>query len=542
MPTTYSTNSNLEQTVSRPVIFSIVEHLRKITMLGNDIEVRFNGKNSYRLSEGSAIEDKGRSEKAKQANFGTKRMLFVEVTEKHSEEEVMNNDAYGRMTHAYFNDEELKVQISPVYSTVEVEIEFKFRTPGKVEANRWVDDIKHRMSIYRDVNVHNVNYSYTMPMEYLVLLRSIWELRESTDGYDEDFSTYLTKHMDSSITSATDLSGDSTRIVIPEQQNRIVGLYSFTSIPDEPEKNDDTRTWEVSFSYKFTYDKPFVTRMTYPVMVHNQLLPERYIDFDLKSINYNKSNTVMDGRTSSLNYFEQSSTLNRAYGPSDYIRIPEVDDFKLNSTPDGTATIMTILCQLEKDDPRFLLNLRDLGDVTIDSDILDYIANGEHRYVTKMGTSVIFISVYQNEGLMSHDSLTVDKDLNVRLNFEPSFRLCYRLRIALFVDLGRIFPNSSITRVRKNPAVLKKFVASINEAVASHPDFSNIGRRGRVTEFEFSAMYRLLTGQGQPQGFKPGNHELDLFRGLDKNYAKKLVDNSITCKTVQSSSVIARRM
>lgn len=550
MPKVMTTLSNIDQTVTRPVIYSIIEQLQNITKIKKNSLVIYPGDSNVNATPGSTIE----ADKNKEALFNATNIVHIEVEIDHDEESIDSTDAFGIHTYPVFKDSKLGVYITPVYSKVNVSINFSYRTPSKTEAQRWRDDLRMKLSQLRDVNLHSTDYSYSFPLAYLVLLKHIHTLRENVGGYGETFTEYLKLNSVNELTLVTDTSGIDTSLTIAERQSRIIGLYDFAPLPEKPEKDSENSIWKVNFTYKFSFDKPVAAGMIYPVTVHNQSLPNRYVDFNEDDINLNRKNLIADGRLNDLRYFEYDSGYNRMIPDKLFIRIPEFDDYRLDQLIKGSGTAFLALCEIDPSNPKLLLNLNELGDICIDNDILDFIKAEEYRYICKPFHSILNISLYRNEGLLEHDAMSCNSNLDLITRVDPDIRKQYRIRFSIICDLS-LLTMESLMRLKKYPKAFTKIVSSINEILAIHPDMGKLSNKRRIENYELSVIYRVLTGNalnqsgglgnghyfgpGMTASSIPGAHEL--LKDIDPRLVKQFTENTIKMNTVMVSSIMALR-
>jgi|JFJP01.1.fsa_nt_gi hypothetical protein len=545
MPKVAVTLSNIDQTVTRPVIYSIIEQLQTITKIKKNSLIIYPGDSGINATPGSTIE----TDKNNEALFNASNIVHIEVTIEHDENSIDTTDAFGIHTYPIFKDSNLKVYITPIYSKVNVVINFTYNTPSKTEAQRWRDDLRIKLSQMRDVNLHSVDYSYTLPLSYLVLLKHIHTLRENIAGYNETFTEYLMLNSVNTLTLITDTSGIDTSLTIAEKQSRIVGLYDFAPLPDIPEKDNDKSIWKVNFNYKFSFDKPVSAAMIYPITVHNQSLPVRYVDFNEDDINLNRKNLVT---LNDLRYFEYDSIYNRIMPDKLFIRIPEFDDFKIDQLIKGSGTVFLALCELNLDNPKLLLNLDELGEVCLDKDILDFIRAGEYRYICKPQHSILHLSLYRNNGLLEYESISCNSDLDIYMRAEPDIRKQYRVRLSIMCDLS-LLSMESLIRLKKYPKAFTKIISGINELLAVHPDMNKLSDKRYIENYELSVIYRLLTGSAlnQSGGLGSGHYfgsgmsassisgRYELLKDIDPKIVKKFTDNTIKLNTVMVSAIMA---
>jgi len=494
MPNLSLTLPETTQSILRPIVIDLVKQIQEITKISNTTEILFPGDIGKAITAGSDIN----SETNRDAKFSSTRRTYIEVEENYNLDAI-NSTAVTYNEHIpVFIDEKLRVKIAPVYASTDLVINFKHRCTSKTEAFKWRDDIRMRVSQMRDINLHSITYHYALPLELLIILQTIYEKRESNLGYGQTFPEYITTHSSDRLTLIGDLVNQDARLAISETQTRIIGIFGFDAIPEKPERDDANGTWSVEFSYKLSYEKPIACNMRYPVIVHNQLLPAPYTFFTDKSYDLDKVRKTFTKSLHALNSFESDTTMNARVNPNAIIRLPEFDDYNIPSVPIGTGTVFLALSQVEED-KRTLLNLNELGDIVLDKDILDFIRNGEYRYIGNLYKSMIHVSLYRNEHLTTSGSLICDENLNIKAIADLDLRDQYRVRLSVVIDLT-LLKKEIIDRIKTTPKALVKIVGSMNEILRDHVDFVNLGDKTSISNNEFDTIYRILTGYGYDNG------------------------------------------
>jgi hypothetical protein len=572
MPNVSMTLPETTQSVSRPIIFEIVEQVKKITCIPPETRIFFPGDSLKMYQPGSSIDSNNRD-----ANLGSDRIIFIEVVEKFNENGIATA-AVGRVEHAsVFVDQELGVYISPVYVSSDVEINFKYRTRSKTEAINWINDVEMRAASMRDVNVHGVTYHYLLPMPYLDLIKTVHELRENVAGYQEMFEEYVVAHSSNRLTLIGDLANKSCSLGISERQTKIYGRFEFGILPEKPERDNDAAVWTVSFTYKFSYEKPVGCDAKYPIMVHNQLLPAEYTVIESPNGNDDNINKRYSLSIGSLQFFEAESQIEHYLDPSGALCLPLHDEFNQYDTPVGTGTILTALCELDPAFPKEMLGLNELGCMDIDSDVLDFIRESEYLYIGQFYQSILQIHLYRGAALAGNGSLSCTADLKVSSKDDLSLRVMNRVRFAVVTDLT-LLPQAAIDRLLKYPKVFIKLMGAVNEILRDNPGIKMLGDRSYVSKEDFSTIFRFVTGmtygKGQPyngtdeyyqnrpaqvnMGDVPPalstnfnsntnptvgglNHPLDPFRGIRGSQFEYFRRNAVHLNSLQIASVLALR-
>lgn len=552
MPNISLTLSGTDQSISRPVVLDIIGQLQDITKINPATKIFFAGDIRRMQTPGTSID--GNDERF--AMFNTNNIIFIEVQEDFDINTVGSTAVTRPEQHPVFIDEALDVKVTPVYATTNMVINFRYRCVSKTEALRWRDDIRLRASQMRDINIHDLTYHYVLPLETLVLLKFIHDTKELTAPYNETYEEFIIRNSTDRLTLIGDLVNQDARLAISETQCRVVGLYDWDVLPEKTER-EETGVWTVSFSYKFNFEKPIACHMRYPIMVHNNLLPSHYTLFtnaeqDLYHVpkNYPLSLGALAG-------FEHDTTMDYRRSHEPIIRLPRFDDFEIKHVPTGTGTAIIALCQVDQD-KRQLLNLHELGDIALDSDILEFIQLVEYPYICKLYKSIFHISLYRNEHLTYTTTLDCDNTLMVKAVEDLNLRNIHRLRIALVTDLT-LLPWEALDRLRRYPKVLVKVIACMNELLRNHPDFVNLGNKSRITELEFSPIYAILTGlnydngRGRPKGDFYGegirvnawpnkghnSYNKTLFRDIDPRIVAQYRNNRTSFNTVMPTGIIS---
>jgi hypothetical protein len=513
MPKISITLPETSQAISRPVVIDIVNQVKAVTKIPADTPIFFPGDSERMRTAGSELN----SESDRFASFETNRMVFIEVEEDHNVDAIATSSVNGYGAQPVFLDKDLGVSVCPVYTQTDLRITMRYRTHSKTEAIRWRDDMRLRVSQMRDMNTHVIKYHYLLPAEVLILLKDIYTHRENVLPYNDGFVNYFKSKSTDRLTLIGDLVGKDARIGIAETQTRVFGYYDFEPIPDKPEKDNDKGVWTIALVYKLTYDKPYVCHMRYPIMVHNQLLPFAYTAFTDSSVDLNKMVLSFQGSLFAMRSFESDVTLNAVKDPNAYIKLPDFDDYVIPQVMPGTGTILMALTSVEEDN-KTLLNLKELDPIVLDQDVIDWLVEEEYQYICQRYRSVIQVHLYRNNTLVQNVNLISDSNLNIRALTDLNLRNQHRIRLSLVTDLSYL-DTDALKRLRRRPKAFVKLIGAMNEVLKNHPDFNNLGDVNRITDFQFSQIYRILTG------FQPGNnnHLSNLGRehyasGLQANY------------------------
>lgn len=450
MPQLFLPISDTMISVVRPVVYSIIKELYKVTNIPEDTMISYPGDLEALQQPGSDI-----SKITQQTGINTlpySDRAFIEVEEDYEMDRILSTAVYRIENTFIFRDDRVEVGIRPVYSSTDTTINFKYRSMDKTAAVRWRDNIKNRVSMNLDQRIHKIDYHFLIPIEFLIILKEIHRLMENVDGYDVELNEYLLSGFTKRATVMTTQAGTEAVWAIAESQIRIVGMFDFDLIPEKGTRDDEVDTWTVSFAYKFKYDKPAACTMQYPLMIHNQLLPQNYRNNPLVDKLDPLENKKFDFSLSSELFYNfqkdtQMKKLWKSVGVSG-ISIPDYDEFIPAGILPNTVRVFTALISIDIYNPHNLLNLKELGDYSLHPAVLEFM-KGESSFMNKPGMSVFAISGYRNTLLLDNTALLVDDELNVYPTYILTLRKYYHIRLSLMNDLTKL-SSAAIDRLRNH--------------------------------------------------------------------------------------------
>lgn len=471
MPHITETLPESDQAIGRPVIVSVVKQLQQITKITTDPKIYFAGDSGRMHQAGSTIDDPSRD-----PVLASARRLIIEVDEDYDADSIFTTAVKQLEQIPIFYDQALGVVVRPVYRTTNVTINLEYKTFSKVEAKRWRDDLVGKLSEMRELNLHSVTYHFGIPAMILGLLRCIHSYREAVAGYGQNFETYMIENATARLTVIGNLKGEECQLVVGETQSRIIGMYDFDAVPEKPERDGDNAVWTVKFSYKFTYEKPIELAMRYPIMVHNQLLPKDYVGFTTQVYDLRNIPLRFPMSLEAMHTVEATTQISQVLDDLPYIPLPLFDDYALNSTFIGTGTIFLALCELSLPDQRLLLNLKDLGDIEIDSDIMEFLVQSEWPYLGKIYDSVFNLCLYDGYRTMGSQPLVCTQAMDVSSQIDLDPRHNWRVRFSIVTDLS-LLSQAALDRLRRWPGILDKILEAINRILKNHPGWPYLGKR-----------------------------------------------------------------
>ena len=429
------------ETVTRPVAFSVAKQLMRQLGYPDDAYLEFYGAIQEAKQKDSTLTTSTKN------YFGTGTQADMRIREEPILDRVLETSPVRRDNIPYFKDEVTHVYMRPGYSPTNVTITFELKFDSQPEAQRWCDDILARVKMLRRELPFKVTYHHSIPKAFLVILSEIHRLIENVDQTGQTFGQYLREHFDPRMTVLSDMSGRGLVIVIPEDNVRVLGGFDFEAMPDEPTYDKDKNVWEVSFGYKYVYDKPLNSAMTYPLVIRQAVLDEQFRETQ-GDYKLDREDVMMGNSLHLLNHF--ADTFDRKY-PSEWnapIYLPEYDTWRATLVPGFTKDVVTLLVNITPDDRRYVVDLHELGRVSLTENMLAFIKDEREHVIVETG-SLVEIGLYMNDGLMSPSKLTLTEDLKLYAVEDLPMEPVYHLRISILTDLSRL-SNEGRERIRRN--------------------------------------------------------------------------------------------
>jgi hypothetical protein len=268
------------------------------------------------------------------------------------------------------------------------------------------------------------------------------------------------------------------------------------------------------------------------------------IEFTNDAYDLDKVNKSFPLSLYAMNSFETDTVMNGAVNTNYVLRLPDYDDFRLNQFHAGTGSVFIALCEVDQD-KKTLCNLRELGDVALDEDILKFIQDSEYPYLSKLYQSILHVDLYRNEFLTDIRTLTVNSQLDISAVQPLDFRNQHRIRFSIVCDLT-LLSKSAIDRLKLYPKAFVKIIAAINELLKNHPDFVNLGNKNRITALDFNAVYQALTGFPLNNGTVINQNQYygnfgNIFAGIDPRLLENYRKNRINLNSVQINQIMVQR-
>ena len=403
----------VHRSVTRPVTMDIIREVLQITGLKPDqFRTKMVGYAESVPVPGSTLDDK---DDTRPNRVSSDEKLVLEV----KEEDVGNNITPVRYPDQYpiFYDKDLKIMMRPVLSLTKSTVSVVLTVPSRVRAHNWLVEIKRRIYQRQMTNYHTVDYHYPLPKPYVYYLIKMHEMREAVEPLGEDFGQWLKRCMQNQWTVIAAQDGDGSMIAIQEKQTNIYGWFDFDFEPEKPEKDSDNAGgWSIRFDYTFHYQRPDAVVFSYPLVIHNQLLPIEMIYQDDKD--HRATYNTYAGATQST-YDALAFDINKqGYVLASGIPEPGFDDWMPTTEPKHHLQLARTLVTIDPTDPRWAISLDDFSSsFDFKPGVIRFMKDTTNKMLVPF-KSIFHVKLYRWENEIGYPDVMLDENLKLTTSFD----------------------------------------------------------------------------------------------------------------------------
>lgn len=494
MPYFLESVPNSDLSIVRNANLSIIAQLIENTGLPKNIPIQYPGDNERNAQPGSQVEDE-----QERFLFVGRDKISIEVNEEPDGPMILNSNSYNASTNPIYFDKEIDAIIRPTMISHKVTISVKYRSIDKNRAERWKNSISSYVGMQRIIYLHKLMYNYQVPPGMVILLKEIHRLRENQGGYGDDLNKYLAEHFTGRATVLCDSAGKIGELSIAETQANVQGYFDFDASPEKGSKEGDDSTWTISFNYTYRYDKPQTCAMYYPIIIHNQILDEK---FRPKS-RIQTQDDYTTSRSMANNAFSKFEVqrVEDPWAGMTTLSIPDMDEFIPNKTTFRTCKVYTALTCIEDINRTALMNLVELGDYEFQQGIIDFLKK-ESPYLLTPYASIFNVTIYNGYDPMDSSLFQIDSSLNLSAIDDLDLRGTYRIRLSLVTDTN-LLTDDAKKRLQENGDVFNTIVSGLKPGLITDPSTIKKGSNGLITDIGTNT--DLAKGIGKDKTYLPAS-------------------------------------
>lgn len=481
MPKAVYVIPDVRESMVRPVVLDIARQVLEWTGLPRTTQLMYAGENSEVFQPGSTIDTE-----PKFNQLDSDARWTINVEEK-LDDDLALTASVDYMDHPLiFNDTDTNVLIRPSYAEVNLIFNFTSKFADRNSARMWRNDIRARANMNREARYHKASYSYLIPEECIDIAAEINKMREKIAPYGEDLTAYWNRYITPKATVLSDQIGKTTRWAIAETQAEIVGYFDFPVEPEEGTKHAENSSWDIDFTYTVKIHVPMAVWMSYPLMVHNQLIKK---EFRQSAPPPRPEDTRLQYSmvANALTQFLKQNQALRVQQQMPGMAIPNFDEFIPDSgtIPLDTLRVVTLLTSIDPNNPLELMTFDPLGSKHhIDPVILEFMKT-EAPWMTQYRYSIFNVVVFKNDKSIPLDEYYVTSDLKVMLRNPPDLRAQYHVRLSLY-QRPRLLAPEAKQRLRENCSAAIALFMTLN------PNVQRLNPSCMIQDFMSENMFNAL--------------------------------------------------
>lgn len=472
----------LHKSITRPVALDAVRHIMRITGISKKTPINFTGVAETVAQPGSTLEGS-----LDPATFDQSSKVFVEIVEDYIEADLLVEAVHREENWPFFEDRALGVSLKPSYSRMEMVISLRYRTKDRPSAEAWRNGIRRKIAETRAENVHEIQYHYPIPYPFMMLLTDVHKNREATAGYGEKLSEYLRQKFSPKVSVLATVAGTAPTFVVRERQVGVLGWFDFTS-PPQQEKEEEGSVWSISCDYHLQYDKPISVVATYPLMVHNKLLPKLWIDHP-RAYRIPELHKAASASRHAFNRIIANRPHTRYTQYCGGVQYPAYDDWLPTNQPPGTTSMVRVLLKVDPKDEHLVLDLHELP-WPLDPELYEYILS-ESRYVFTYHECPIVISLYEGDVYFGDEVLEITPAGVLRSKIPLSLRDVYHLRLAIQSDLS-LLSEAATKRICKKGTMARRILLALEPKIEQEGLLPALRSTGEISVRDWLAAIRWI--------------------------------------------------
>lgn len=429
----------IEESFTRPVLVTMVRNINTLLGIKRNIYVRFDNKESVIKSKTKLGNIRGNNT-IKQERIDIE---YEEISEPGNELSLLipRNDF-----KPIYRDKDIDAMFRPMFHGRKMNITYKYSSKSKSTVYAYINRLRTYTSTHEMYNYHNLEFHYTIPNNVIELLDTIRQMKNEVDKTEYTLSEYLGLTMDNRADIANTLDGDPNKceLIIRERQSEVIGFIEDNLHDIQPEYDDSTGYWSITFQYTAEYEKPVGLILHYPITIYNQVIPKKFRDFiqvdqrDLKH-SYNTWRRIEPSILKKSLMGHDKYHIDKNIG---YLRIPIYDTKALTPLSDIYRRIFVVSIIVDKEDPTFLFNIDDIPGINFKPSIIRFFKDSEFPYIGQLHASLFYANIYRDGKVQEDMKVIMEHNGDLRTTKPMDIRETYNLSFNILIDLRFLVPES----------------------------------------------------------------------------------------------------
>lgn len=400
--------SNIEYTIHRPIVSSVVEDLKENFFHESDLFVSY-------------IDNKENNDFNSSDNIYTKNETltkFIEVNPSivTDEDKLLTNVVMRDIKRPILLDKKVLFDVSANTLRSIFTIHIKYYNKSKDSLIKMLNQLKLSTIADNYYDQHVVEYYYTLPKDLLRLIREIVDLKY---GKDKSYYKYLESIAKLPLEYLNSSSGEYNIPIVRERQPVIGNLEGDIATL---ELGNDNRGWFIEFDYKLEIEIPTFLIVNYPILVNNKVINEIFLPKETLIELIEGSDNIVDALYKQIGFSMHDEIRNG----EPIIRYPSYDDFTFNvPQKPGMLRLISFLLIIEENSD-ILLNLDDMISMFINQDTINYFKDHKSNRLFQPLEDIFYFELFENNRIVDYN-LTITEDNYIKadriLDITKSYRL-----------------------------------------------------------------------------------------------------------------------
>lgn len=479
MPHSIIDSHDKYQTMIRPAIIQVCDDIKQVSGIPNETEIIYLGYSDQKVNRDTAMGDVGH----RGVDFSHKNYLLVESDISYQDASYYSGQPYLSTYSPIFHDKSNKINLSPIYHIVDIKLSLRYMTEDRPAAYGWEAEMRRKIGQSILGKLHRLEYTFPVPLKHLATLNYLHGLIYPSEEPEKSFSKWLGDIAEDQITVLVNQAGETPLLAVNQVQLGVLGTWEINPTPSL-EKTESGDKYTVSFNYNFHFDVVGSTMLTYPIMVNNVVISDRY------RRNCKFEDPLVLGEPGL--YIWATDRLRPATTPkypTELVILPCFDEWRVKYAPMRTSSLYTAMIVINDESPTDVMNLAELGD--------DYALAGWvismltlfHDKLTFPGQSPFIAQIYRNDHWMDVDTYVVDGVLNVVTNEPMIHENIYHVRLAVYTDLT-LLSEHAINKLLVYGELTIELLKLLGRGIEPLPTIASDGSISRIEFFEYISKLR----------------------------------------------------
>ena len=444
---------NCEETISSPIVISVLNRIIRTYKWYRGFDFQFLNLGESILVKGSEIDIL--SQDRSQQRLDSDTVVIVETSERYNEE-MSRASAIGEGTQKnIFTCPKTKITMHPGYQQMITDITMRFRFTTRHAAENFRKRVKLASTKSVDGMRLEVKYNYTIPYQYLYILKHAHDLMEKKHGYGIDFGTWLRESFTKNITALANQSGGKSVLAIAEINQGVLVLVQSPDEVPQKEKEGDSDAYTVTMEFEVMYDRPDVMRLKMPHIIHNQSIDFKLLNRFKPQIQETNNVRAHISLLDSLKTGAIPIGKNMISGASSPVFDDWLTPYFVKEYPDLLRSLLLV----GEEDRYDVLNLKDMTDWQFSEATLNWLI-ATNATIGKRNFNILWFRLWSFDKCESLEILKLDKDLNLTSTEPLDPRKNYHLTIGLNVDPS-VLDKSVWDELKNHPGFLEEWLGTI---------------------------------------------------------------------------------